>query len=47
MKKNKFVLFPLFAVFLVSAQEVVSPQGDSYSNASESIDLTLGEVIIA
>jgi hypothetical protein len=45
MKKNTLVLFPLFAVFFVSAQEVVSAQGDSYSNAS--IDLTLGEVIIA
>ena len=31
---------------LVNAQEVVSTQGDSYSNANGSIDFTIGEVII-
>ena len=46
MKKNTIVLFSFFAVFSVSAQEVVSTQGDSYSNASGSIDFTLGEVVI-
>jgi len=30
----------------VSAQEVVSTQGDSYTNSSGSIDFTLGEVVI-
>ncbi|MFT6137821.1 MAG: hypothetical protein ACJAUJ_000907 [Salibacteraceae bacterium] len=47
MKKTAFVLFSLLATGIVSAQEVVCTQGDSYSNASGSIDFTLGEVIIA
>mgnify|MGYP005666070773 CR=1 FL=1 len=47
MKRNTLVLFSLFASISVSAQEVVSTQGDSYSNGSGSIDFTLGEVIIA
>ena len=47
MKKTAFVLFSLFATITVSAQEVVSTQGDSYSNASGNIDFTIGEVIIA
>ena len=46
MKKNTLVLFSLFASISVSAQEVVSTQGDSYSNASANIDFTIGEVII-
>ncbi|MFT5778119.1 MAG: hypothetical protein ACI837_001075 [Crocinitomicaceae bacterium] len=46
MKKSTIVLFSLFATIYVSAQEVVSTQGDSYSNGSGSIDFTLGEVII-
>ena len=29
------------------AQEVISTQGDSYSNASGSIDFTIGEVVIS
>ena len=44
MKKITLVLFSLFATLTVSAQEVVSTQGDSYSNASGSIDFTIGEV---
>ena len=47
MKKITLVLFSLFATLSVSAQEVVSTQGDSYSNASGNIDFTIGEVIIA
>ena len=47
MKRHTLVLFSLLATGSVSAQEVVSTQGDSYSNASGSIDFTLGEVIIA
>ena len=47
MKRHTLVLFSLLATGIVSAQEVVSAQGDSYSNASGSIDFTLGEVIIA
>jgi hypothetical protein len=46
MKKCTFVLFSLFATIGVTAQEVVSTQGDSYSNASGSLDFTIGEVII-
>jgi len=46
MKKTAFVLFSLFATITVSAQEVVSSQGDSYSNASANIDFTIGEVVI-
>jgi len=46
MKKTAFVLFSLFATISVSAQEVVSTQGDSYSNGSGSIDFTIGEVVI-
>jgi hypothetical protein len=47
MKRHTLVLFSLLATGIVSAQEVVSTQGDSYSNGSGSIDFTLGEVIIA
>jgi hypothetical protein len=46
MKKCTFVLFSLFATISVSAQEVLSSQGDSYSNGSGSIDFTIGEVVI-
>ena len=46
MKKNTLMLFSFFASLTVSAQEVVATQGDSYSNASGSIDFTIGEVII-
>ena len=46
MKKNTLVLFSLFASLAVTAQEVISTQGESYSNASASIDFTIGEVII-
>ena len=46
MNKNTLVLFSLFTALTVSAQEVVSKQGDSYSNASGSIDFTIGEVVI-
>jgi hypothetical protein len=46
MKKSTLVLFSLFALFSVSAQEVVATQGDSYANASGGIDFTIGEVVI-
>jgi len=46
MKKTAFVLFSVLSTLAVSAQEVLSTQGDSYSNASGSIDFTLGEVVI-
>jgi hypothetical protein len=47
MKKHTIVMVLLLYAATVSAQEVVSTQGDSYSNGSGSIDFTLGEVIIA
>ena len=46
MIKNILVFFSLLMTLSVSTQEVVSTQGDSYSNASGSIDFTIGEVVI-
>jgi len=46
MKKQIFLFATLFAAFAASAQEVVSSQGETYSNTSGSIDFTLGEVVI-
>ncbi len=37
------ILLPTFSF----SQEVISIQGDSYSNASGSVDFTIGEVVIA
>lgn len=45
MKKYSLILVLILGCFAVTAQEVVSTQGDSYSNASASIDFTIGEVI--
>tara|TARA_B110000285_G_C14942650_1_gene522795 strand:- start:2 stop:466 length:465 start_codon:yes stop_codon:yes gene_type:complete len=45
MKKYTFVLFLLFAILFVKAQEVISSQGDTYTNVSGNIDFTIGEVI--
>lgn len=46
MKKGTLILFSLLSALVVSAQEVVSTQGDSYSNGNGSIDFTIGEVVI-
>lgn len=46
MIKYLSLLFLQLSVLFVAAQEVVSTQGDSYSNASARIDFTVGEVII-
>jgi hypothetical protein len=46
MIKKALVLPALLITITASAQEVVSTQGDSYSNANGSIDFTIGEVII-
>ena len=46
MKKNALVLFSLLATISVSAQEVVSTQGDSYSNGTANMDFTIGELVI-
>ena len=46
MKKQIFLFAMFVAAFAASAQEVVSSQGETYSNANGSIDFTVGEVII-
>jgi hypothetical protein len=46
MIKSTLFFFSLLTTISVTAQEVVSTQGDSYSNSSGSIDFTIGEVII-
>ena len=46
MKKRTLILFSLLSTIAVSAQEVVSTQGDSYSNTSANINFTIGEVVI-
>lgn len=44
---KKLLLFGALALSTFTyAQEVVSTQGDSYSNANGSIDYTIGEVVI-
>lgn len=47
MKKQIPLLFSLFTTISLSAQEVVSSQGETYSNANGSIDFTVGEVVIS
>ncbi len=46
LSKSIFFL-TLFLAMSVSAQSVISTQGDSYSNGNVSIDYTIGEIIIA
>jgi hypothetical protein len=46
MIKHTLLFLTLLTTLSVTAQEVVSTQGDSYSNASGSIDFTIGEVVI-
>ncbi len=46
MLKRSIILFMFFSGSVSLAQEVVSSQGDSYSNANGSIDFTIGEVVI-
>jgi hypothetical protein len=46
MKKRIFLFATFLAAFAATAQEVVSSQGQTYSNANGSIDFTVGEVII-
>lgn len=48
MKKNALIAFSLIVASTTAfgQQEVISSQGDSYSNASGSIDFTIGEVVI-
>ena len=46
MKKQIFLVATFFAAFSASAQEVISSQGETYSNTNGSIDFTVGEVVI-
>ena len=46
MIKQIFLFTTFVAAFAATAQEVVSSQGETYSNANGSIDFTVGEVII-
>jgi hypothetical protein len=46
MKKQIFLVATFFAAYTATAQEVVSSQGQTYSNANGSIDFTVGEVVI-
>jgi hypothetical protein len=45
-KKLLFGLGSLFTTISLSAQEVVSSQGETYSNSNGSMDFTVGEVVI-
>ena len=45
--KNPLILLLFFSFSLaLTAQEIISTQGHSYSNASGGIDFTIGEVVI-
>ena len=45
--KNPLILLLFFSFSLaLTAQEIISTQGNTYSNASGSIDFTIGEVVI-
>ena len=46
MKKRTLFVFSLLSTIAVSAQEVLSTQGDSYSNATANINFTIGEIVI-
>ena len=46
MKKQIFLFATFFAAFAATAQEVVSSQGETFSNANGSMDFTVGEVVI-
>ncbi|ASS49278.1 MAG: hypothetical protein A3D31_03865 [Candidatus Fluviicola riflensis] len=46
MRKHVLTCCSIFVLIAANAQEVVSTQGDSYSNASGNIDFTIGEVVI-
>ena len=45
MKKHLILFFLLFVTLFVKSQEVISTQGDSYTDSSASIDYTIGEVL--
>ena len=47
MKIKFTILLLILCTLTVRSQEVIASQGNSYSNASASIDFTIGEVVIA
>ena len=46
MKRNKLLVSLLLLSAGLSAQEVISSQGDSYVNANNSLDFTIGESVV-
>ena len=46
MHKLLLACYFVCAFSLVNAQEVVATQGDTYSNATGTIDFTIGEMVI-
>ena len=46
MERHTLILISLLATISISAQEVISTQGDSYSGSGLVLDFTVGEVII-
>ena len=46
MKKNKLLASLLLLSAGLSAQEVISSQGDSYSNVNNTLDFTIGEPVV-
>lgn len=40
------ILFSFLSVLVISAQEVVSSQGESYASGNGKLDFTIGEVVI-
>ncbi len=46
MKKNSLLFLLFFTSVVLSAQEIVSTQGNSYSMGNITVDYTIGELII-
>ncbi|MCJ8289186.1 MAG: T9SS type A sorting domain-containing protein [Crocinitomicaceae bacterium] len=46
MKAHLILLYSITTFSLSQAQEIISTQGDSYSNTTGTIEFTIGEVII-
>ena len=46
MKRRQIVLIAMLTTGSVYGQDVISTQGDSYSNANGSLDFTIGEIVI-
>lgn len=46
MKRLRLLVLSLISCYSLQAQEVVSTQGDYYSNSTSSVSFTIGEVVI-